>query len=138
MKNTVLKLLSVKLALVSFILAGLFLFAPSHVQAQSTDVLFSAPNGSYVTPATAIARVEAKCIDLKNQYLVLTPQSQAYSDNVIKYSFYSIILDKLNEGKTVKESLEAGLKLFGTDGASSLSRANMMAYRLEAINLLKQ
>jgi hypothetical protein len=30
------------------------------------------------------------------------------------------------------------LKVFGTDAASSLSKSNMQAYRLEAINLLKQ
>lgn len=138
MKNTVLNVLSVKLALVSFILAGLFLLAPSQVQAQSTADLFSAPNITYVSPATAIARVEAKCLELKDNYISLNAQSQAYSDNVIKYSFYTTILDKLNEGKTTKESLDAGLKVFGTDAASSLSKSNMQAYRLEAINLLKQ
>jgi hypothetical protein len=139
MKNTVLKLLSVKLTLVSLILAGLFLLAPSHVQAQSTTKdLFSAPNVTFVEPATAITRVEAKCLELKANYGTLNAQSQAYSDNVIKYAFYNTILDKLNEGKTTKESLETGLRFLGTDAASSLSRPNMMAYRLEAINLLKQ
>ncbi|MGB3078951.1 MAG: hypothetical protein WBB31_07755 [Saprospiraceae bacterium] len=138
MKSTVLNLLSAKLAFVSLLLVGLFLLAPSHVQAQSTNDLFSAPNVSYVSSATAIARVEAKCLELKDNYVSLNAQSQAYNDNVVKYSFYTAILDKLNEGKTTKESLEAGLKVFGTDAASSLSKSNMQAYRLEAINLLRQ
>jgi hypothetical protein len=139
MKNTVLNLLSAKLAFVSFVLAGLFLLAPSHVQAQSkTTDLFSVPNYTYVAPATAISRVEAKCIDVKHQYEVLTPGTQAYMDNEFKYSFFSAILQKLNEGKTTKESLEAALKIFGTDAASSMSKSNMMAYRQEAIDLLKQ
>ncbi|HZV68536.1 MAG TPA: hypothetical protein VFG10_03300 [Saprospiraceae bacterium] len=137
MKNTVSNVMSIKLALAGFILACLFLFAPSHIQAQTTNEMFSVPSGPYVTPAVAKTRVEAKGMELKNNYSILTHGSQAYNDNVIKHAFYSIILDKLNEGKTVKESLETGLKYFGTDAASTFTRQNMSATRLEAINLLK-
>lgn len=138
MKNTVLKLLSVKLALASFILAGLFLLAPSHVQAQTPTSLFSVPNVTYVSNQTALERVETKILFLKSQYEILTHGTQAYTDNEMKYSFYSIILDKLNAGKATKESLESALKLFGTDQASTFSKTVMQATRQEAINLLKQ
>ncbi len=138
MKNTILNLLSAKLALVSFILAGLFLLAPSHVQAQTTTNLYGVPNVTYVSTQTAIERVETKILFLKGQYEILTHGTQAYDDNEMKYSFYSIILDRLNEGKTTKESLESGLTLFGTDQASTFSKTMMQTTRQEAINLLKQ
>ena len=139
MKNTVSKLLSVKLALVSLILAGLFLLAPSQAQAQTTtNDLFSVPTSGYTSSATAIERVDAKLVQLKENYSGLNAPSQAYTENGIKIDFYSIILAQLKDGKTVKESLEAGLKFFGTDAASDLSRPNMLALKQEATNLLKQ
>ncbi|MEO6131393.1 MAG: hypothetical protein ABIQ02_06065 [Saprospiraceae bacterium] len=138
MKNTVLKLLSVRLALASFILAGLFLLAPSQVKAQTTNDLFSVPNVTFVSTQEAIPIVEAKILTIKSQYEVLTEGTQAYADNEIKYAFYDIILQQLYAGKTVRESLETALPYFGTDAAGAMSRTTMLATRTEAINLLKQ
>jgi len=138
MKNTVSNLLSVKLALVSFVLAGLFLFAPSHIQAQTTNELFIAPNITYVSSSTATSRVEEKILSIKSQFETVVHGSQAYADLTVKYAFYETILNKLQEGKTTKESLQTGLKYFGTDAASATSRSNLVTYKQEAINLLKQ
>lgn len=137
MKNTVSNVMSIKLAISGFILAGLFLFAPSHIQAQTTTDLLIAPNVTYVSPSTAITRVEEKILSIKSQIETVVHGSQAHADLTVEYSFYEIILTKLQEGKTTKESLQAGLTYFGTDAASLTSKANMIAYRQEAINLLK-
>ncbi|MEP6646461.1 MAG: hypothetical protein ABJC12_05185 [Saprospiraceae bacterium] len=135
MKNT---FLSVKMAAASFILMGLFLLVSSQVKAQTTNDLFSVPNVTFVSNQAAIPMVEAKIVTLKSQYEVLIHGSQAYNENEAKYAFYSIILQKLNDGKTTKESLEAALPFFGTDAASAMSRTTMLATKQEAINLLKQ
>lgn len=126
------------MAAASFILMGLFLLVSSQVKAQTTNDLFSVPNVTFVSNQAAIPMVEAKIVTLKSQYEVLIHGSQAYNENEAKYAFYSIILQKLNDGKTTKESLEAALPFFGTDAASAMSRTTMLATKQEAINLLKQ
>jgi hypothetical protein len=137
MKSSVLNLLSMKLALAGFVFAGLFLLAPTQTKAQSTKDFYIVPDIPYVTPAIAITRVETKCKSIKSQYEVLDHNSQAYTDNDIKYSFYSAVLKKLYDGKGVKESLEAGLPVFGIDASAALTKGKSEEYKNEAVNLLK-
>ena len=131
----------IKLTLVSLLLAGLCWLAPTQVRAQSSSIasvsFYEVPAGPYTTPATAITRVEAQILSIKNQIENVVHGSQEFNDLVIKEQFYTIIDDQLIAGKTVKEPLEIGLKLFATDAASGLSKGKKEAYRQEALNLLK-
>jgi len=140
MKSKVSAILSFRLAIVSLIFAGLFLFAPSTMKAQSTAVanFHSVPPVAYVTPAVAITRVEGQILWLKGQYEVLDPNSQEYRNNEAKYAFYTAILNNLNDGKTVAQSIESALLVFDTDAVGVLPKGKKEEYKQDAINLLKQ
>lgn len=139
MKNSVLHLLTTRLALVSFVLAGLFLFAPAQSNAQTggVDDFFTAPNIPYVSSAEAITRVEGQTMSLKILLESLNPNSAEYRNALIKYGFYVAIHTDLIAGKTTKESLEGGLKVLGTPDSFDFSKTIRVQYRTEAINLLK-
>lgn len=140
MKSKVSAILSFRLAIVSLIFAGLFLFAPSTMKAQSSAVanFHSVPAVAYVTPAVAITRIEAQVLWVKGQYEVLDPASQAYRNNEIKYAFYTAILNNLNDGKSVEESIVAALYVFDSDSVGTLPKGKKEEYKEDAINLLKQ
>jgi len=139
MKNSVLHLLSTRLALVSFILAGLFLFAPAQSNAQTggIDDFFTAPNIAYVPSAEATNRVQGQTMALKLLFETLNPNSVEYRNALIKYGFYVTIYEDLLAGKTTKQSLEGGLKVLGTPDSADFSKGIRVQYRTEAINLLK-
>ncbi len=140
MKSKVSAILSFRLAIVSLIFAGLFLFAPSTIKAQSTAVanFHSVPAGTYVTPEVAITRIENQILWLKGQYEVLDPASQAYRNNEIKYAFYTAIFNNLKDGKTVEQSIEAALFVFDTDAIGTLPKGRKEEYKDDAVNLLRQ
>jgi hypothetical protein len=140
MKSKVSAILSFRLAIVSLIFAGLFLFAPSTMEAQTSAVanFHSVPAGNYVTPAVAITRIETQILWLKGQYEVLDPASQAYRNNEIKYAFYTAIMNNLNDGKSVAESIESALHVFDTDAVGTLPKGKKEEYKDDAINLLRQ
>lgn len=124
MKNTVLNFLSSRLAIVSFVMVGLFLFAPEKTQAQTTTNEAS----QYVSPAEAIARLETETVALKGQIEILTPGTAAYRAAIWKYDLFDAVLNHLYEGKTVAISVDEGLKIYSTDlyadMPASLKRAN--------------
>lgn len=140
MKSKVSAILSFRLAIVSLIFAGLFLFAPSSMKAQTSAVanFHSVPAGNYVTTDVAITRVEAQVLWLKGQFEILDPASQDYRNNEIKYAFYSTILSNLHDGKTVAQSIESALQIFDTDAIGQLPKGKKEEYKQDAINLLKQ
>ncbi len=141
MKSSVSLFSHPRLALTGFLLAGLFWIMPSLSQAQSSSVtaygLYNAPAGPYTTSAIAISRVEAQAQATKIQLSNLNPLSQDYKYLMVKYQFYTIIHEQLLAGKTVQESIEAGLKFLGTDAAADLPKSKKDEYKQEAINLLK-
>ena len=130
-----------RLAMASLFFVGLFLFAPSTMEAQVSTTLTNSNHVTavtYVAPSVAITRVEDHCIWLKGQYDVLDPVSQAYRDNEAKYAFYNAILNNLKEGMTVAESIESATLVLNTDAVGTLSKAKKEEFKNEAINLLKQ
>jgi len=138
MKKTSLYFLSVKLALVSLFTAGLFLASPSQIQAQTTTDYVSQPNVTFVAPSIATTRVQSKLTEINNLLGTLNAQSQEYQFISIKRDFYTIILDKLNAGKTVRESVESGIThLITGDVESQLPKLNRAQYKQEAITLLR-
>jgi hypothetical protein len=140
MKSSVSPFSNLKLTFVGFLLAGLCWLIPtqSHAQSGTTGYgLYDVPAGPYATPAVALGRIEAQVLLIKNQFENLSQGSQDFKDLSVKYQFYTIIYDQLKAGKTTKESLEAGLKFFGTDAASDLTKTKKEAYKQEAITLLK-
>jgi hypothetical protein len=141
MKRSVSPVHQFKLTFVGLLLAGLCWLMPSHLQAQSSSTasvsFYEAPAGPYTTPAIAITRVENQIASIKSQLANVVHGSQEFTNLTVKEQFYSIIDDQLLAGKTVKESLELGLKLFTTDVASGLSKGKKEEYKQEALNLLK-
>ena len=131
----------IKLTLVSLLLAGLCWLMPSQVRAQSSYTVsvsfYEAPAGPYAAPAVALTRVESQILLIKSQIENVVHGSQEFNNLTVKQQFYTIIEDQLSAGKPVKESLEIGLKFFGTDAASIISKGKKEEYRQEAINLLK-
>ena len=111
MKNTILSLLSSRLAIAGLVMAGLFLFAPDSTYAQSHKL----KGVDYVSEAEAISRLEAETQGLKNQIESLTPGTFAYKSALWKYELYDIVLTHLYDGKTVAEAVELGSRNLYTD-----------------------
>ena len=140
MKSSVSLLHKFKLTFVGILLAGLCWLMPTQSHAQSSTTasgLYDVPAGPYATSAVALTRIEAQITSIKSQLQYLGQGSQEFKELNAKYQFYSIIYDQLKAGKTTKESLEIGLKFFGTDVASDLSKAKKEQFKQEAITLLK-
>jgi hypothetical protein len=140
MKSKVSAILTFRLAVVSLIFAGLFLFAPSDMKAQTSAVanFHSVPAGNYLAPAEAILKLEAQVLWIKGQFEVLDPASQEYKNNEVKYAFYTAILSSLQDGRTVVESIESALRIFDTDAVGQLPKGKKEEYKQDAINLLRQ
>jgi len=138
MKKTSFYFLSVKLALVSLFTIGLFLVSPSQMQAQTTTDYYSQTSVSFVSPATAMTRVDSKLVEINTLLGTLNAQSQEHLFASIKHDFYTVIREQLTAGKSVKESVEEGIKLLITaDISSQLPKINREQFKQEAINLLK-
>lgn len=140
MKSSITKVLNAKPIFICLIMVGLYVVSAPTLQAQSTQSSFNSgtvPNGPYVTPAVAISKVEAKILLLKEQYEILNPNTQEYTYNEIKYSLYTALLNNLNAGKTVKESLESAIPILSIDASSALPKTKREEYKQEAINLLR-
>ncbi|HJW28160.1 MAG TPA: hypothetical protein VJ508_02800 [Saprospiraceae bacterium] len=129
----------IKLALLALLFGGISFLAPTHSKAQSSILydFYTAPSGPYVATNVAITRVQTHLDQIKTQMEANNPQSDNYKYLSIKHDFFSIIYDQLVAGKTVKESIEAGLRIFTTDVASGLPKAKREEFKQEAINLLK-
>lgn len=141
MKSTFSKFLTLKLVLISLFMIGLSVVVTPSVQAQSslTDGGFASlpPGTTYVSPATAIARLDEQCISLKAQVAFYNSSSQEYKLALAKYKFFSIILEQLHAGRTTEESLITGLNALQTDVIGTLSKQKLQEYKTEAIELLK-
>ena len=129
MKNTVLNLLSPKLALVSFVLAGLFLFAPGKMQAQSN----TNEANQFVPPATAIARLETETTVLKGQIEQLVEGTAAFRIALWKYDLFDAVLNNLYQGKSVAISTEEGLRIYVTDPYADMPASQKRANRTELL-----
>jgi hypothetical protein len=140
MKSTFPKLCAFKPMLVTMFVMGLFAVVTPSLQAQSAKVndnFASIPNGPYVSPATAIIRLEEQCTSLKGQLEIYNSSSQEYKVALGKYEFFNSILRPLYDGKTTEESLITGLQGLTTDVYGTLSRAKRQEFKEEAIELLK-
>lgn len=127
MKNMVVKILSSRLMLVSFVLAALFLVAPDSVQAQSNTNEAS----HYVSPAVAIERLELEASVLKGQIELLVPGTAAYRIALWKYDLYDAVLNYLYEGKSVDFSANMGLKIYAADPYNDMPASLKKANRTE-------
>ena len=140
MKSTFPKLFAIKTMLLTFFVLGLFAVASPGVQAQTsefTNNFASIPNGPYVSPATAIVRLEEQCVTLKSALEFFNSSSQEYKNALAKYEFFNAILQPLYDGKTTEESLTQGLHGLTTDIYGKLTREKRQEFKDEAIELLK-
>lgn len=140
MKSTFTKLCAIKPMLLTMFVLGLFAVASPGVQAQASDLtnnFASIPNGPYVSPATAIVRLEEQCTTLKASLEFFNSSSQEYKTALAKYEFFNAILRPLYDGKTTEESLVQGLQGLTTDIYGTLSRTKRQEFKDEAIELLK-
>lgn len=136
MKNMVLHFLSSKLALASFLLAGLFLFAPEQLAAQSNPATVS-PKQNLVSESEAINRLEAETSALKTQLETLVPNTIAYKTAVSKYDLFSYVLDRLREGQSVADAVREGFKLYDSnDWYASIPVSILNANKNELILIL--
>lgn len=125
MKNTVLSLLSSKLALVSFVMAGLFLLLPGYMQAQAQ----TNQSNQYVSVAVAKQRLETETATLKGQIEFLDPGTAEYRTAIWKYDLFDAVLNHLYEGKSVPQSVDEGLKIYGTDPYADMPASQKRANR---------
>jgi len=134
MKNILLRI-----ALFGFLLAGLSIFSSTgqfNAQTTTHQDLYSLPTGTFVAPPDAKQRLDVKIVNLKTQLLGLTEGTAAYQAVWAQYIYYSTILESVNDGKTVQQSIVDGLRAVSVD-AYALPRTTILQYRTEAINLLK-
>jgi hypothetical protein len=139
MKSTFTDLFTFKPILICLIMVGLYVVSAPTLQAQSTKVnddFTTVPAGPYVSPSTAIIRLEEQNATLKNQLEIYNSSSLEYKYALAKYQFFSAILQPLYEGKGTKESLELGLGFLTTDAAGTLPKAKKQEFKDEAISLL--
>lgn len=140
MKSSFSKLIAFKPMLITMFVMGLFAVVTPSLQAQSAKVndnFASIPNGPYVSPATAIIRLEEQCTTLKAALEFFNSSSQEYKNALAKYEFFNAILNPLYEGKSTEESLVIGLHGLTTDVYGKLSKEKRQEFKDEAIELLK-
>lgn len=140
MKSIFPQLFACKPMLITLFVMGLMAVASPGVQAQASDLednFASIPQGTYVSPATAITRLEEQCVSLKAQLEFYNSSSQEYKNALAKYEFFNAILSPLYEGKSTEESLVIGLQGLRTDIYGKLSRTKRYEYKEEAVELLK-
>ena len=130
------------LPVLGLLFAGLFLFgSASTAVAQQTlassDPLFSEPKGPFVTVAEAIVKMDIEAGALKTQLSGMTPGTFAYKQMLAKYDYFSAIHDLLVQGKGVAEAIVEGIKKIAAD-QYGITQENLLAYRQEAITILKQ
>jgi len=141
MKNTITNLLALKPMLICLIMVGLYVVSAPTLQAQTSsfgDTFLTVPSGPYVSASTAITRLEDQCTAFKGQLEIFNPASNEYKTALDKYNFYSAILTPLYDGKTVQESLVAGLTLLQTDSYGTYTRQQKQQMKQDAISLLTQ
>lgn len=139
MKSTFSHVLSLKLTIMTLMLVGFFTLVPDHsVQAQNLqdDLSFSVPAGPYVELAEAKARVFAHIEFIKPQIDLLAPNTQPYRKLQAKVAFFSSVWETLESGKTVQESINAGLGIFKSDLYANSEKAYRVEFAQEAIDIL--
>lgn len=128
-----------RLALATFLLAGLSLFTHSQtLQAQTTlsGGIFSMPTENFVSPAEALVRLDNALVPIKIALEGAQQGTQAYRDMEAKYDLYNGAINDITGGKGVAQSIYDGMILIGTD-KYQLSKQTLLQYRTEIINLLR-
>lgn len=67
------------------------------------------PTGQFVTVNVAIERLKLQVNNLKNQLSQLAEGSNAYNNALRRYQYFSHIIENLEAGKGVAESIQLGL-----------------------------
>lgn len=142
MKRNSSQSISLKFALVAFVLVGFLTLAPNNsVQAQVTTTIegdfYYVPIGPYVSADVAKERMEAQLDGIKVLFETMNPASQEYRNLQAMFDFYSMILRKLNEGKTVQNSIQESLDVLVSDAHSTLPKSKRFEFKQNAINILK-
>jgi hypothetical protein len=97
------------------------------------------PQGQFVIPAVAIDRLKAAIVEYKNVMTQQSPGSPAYESAFRMYKYYMGILEMLEAGKGVPDSIQLGLSAVYSDEdlKNSAKAQAAVADRSLAINLLK-
>jgi hypothetical protein len=133
------KSILLRIALFGFLLAGMSAFSSvGQLKAQNTvnQDIYSLPTGTFASSGVAKIRLESKIVELKTQLTGLTQGTSQYQAVWGEYSYYNTILNSVNAGKTVPQSIVDGLQAVSTD-EFGLSRYTLLQYRTDAVNLLK-
>jgi hypothetical protein len=130
-----------RVAVFSFFLAGLTFFSGGNqlmAQTSSTnpDPIFILPVETFVSPAEAIIRLDGALVPIKEELLTMQEGTQEYKLLFAKYTCFNTTQNTIIEGKTVAESIVAGLEAVGTD-EYGLTNQVLTGFRQELINLLR-
>ena len=141
MKSTTSSFFTFKPILISLFLAGFYFISPVNTSAQTGKInndFFAVPDGPYVAPDIAIARLEEQLIPLKLQLGFYNPSSQEYKTALAKWSFFDRINQRIVEGNSVKGAIQEGVNDFGSSEMSTpLAKGKKDEYKEEVIELLK-
>ena len=101
--------------------------------------LYFLPTGNFVTSPVAQERLKAKLVELKDQLAQYPEGSAPYRAALLRFKYYNGINESLIAGKTVAESIVAGLSAVSTttDPASVVSADTLLAEKNTAIALLR-
>ena len=128
-----------RIALFGFLFAGLSFFnSQDGLKAQTTtnQDIYSQPTGNFVSGAVAKSRLEVRIVTLKTQLQQFTEGTPSYQAVFAQYFFYKTILESVEAGKTIPQSIVDGLHAASRDDMG-LQKNTVLTYRIEAINLLK-
>lgn len=105
----------------------------------SSKALYQEPSGIFVSPAVAKDRLDTALKNLKDQLAQYPEGSAPYNAAFLRYRYYNAINEHLAAGKTVAESIVAGLTAISmtTDSASAVSSDTLLAEKNSAIALLR-
>lgn len=139
MKRTFSNVFSLKFTCISLLMSGLFALLPTQAveaQVSQVNVSNSIPAGPYVDAATAQTRIADHIDFIKPQMEFLAPNTAAYRRLDAKISFFFSILETLKSGKTVQESIQAGLGILKSDAYAPYEKSYLPEFRQEAIDIL--
>jgi hypothetical protein len=105
----------------------------------STKSLYNLPTGLFVSPLVAQQRLDTALKNLKDLLAQYPEGSAPYNAAYLRYRYYTSINENLIAGKSVAESIVAGLSAISisVDSASAVSNDTLLAEKNAAIALLR-
>lgn len=108
---------------------------PQHGPAART--MYNVPNGPFVTPQVAIERLKAAMVQLKNHMALHAEGTGPYEASYRRYRYYVAILENLEAGKGVADSIVAGLEAINNNLVTGVLPEEAVIEKNAGITLLR-